>query len=71
MGAPLEWNGMCVWQRRVTRTSLQWLWQVLAGRPVSAHIRICRVDAAGGWSASGGPIPIAAAGHRSTLGSRR
>lgn len=45
--APLKWNGMRVWHRRVSRTSLEWLSEVLADRPVSARIRICRVDAAG------------------------
>jgi hypothetical protein len=45
--APLKWNGIRVWQRPVTRTSLEWLAGVLADRPVSARISICRVDADG------------------------
>jgi hypothetical protein len=38
---------MRIWQRRVTRKNLEWLAGVLADRPVSAQIKICRVDAAG------------------------
>jgi hypothetical protein len=45
--APLKWNGMRIWLRRVTRASLEWLGEVLADRPVSAAIRIYRVDADG------------------------
>lgn len=30
--APLKWNGMRIWHRRVTRTSLEWLSEVLADR---------------------------------------
>lgn len=59
--APLKWNGMRIWQRRVTRKSLGWLSQVLADRPVSAMIRICRVDAEG-IELPGGVTAVAEAG---------
>jgi hypothetical protein len=45
--APLKWNGMRIWHRRVTRSSLEWLAGVLADRPVSARISIDWVDAKG------------------------
>lgn len=45
--APLKWNGMRVWTRRVTVSNLEWLAGVLADRPVDAAIEIFRVDADG------------------------
>lgn len=45
--APLKWNGMRIWYRRVRRSNLEWLAEVLADRPVSARISIGRVDAKG------------------------
>jgi hypothetical protein len=69
--APLKWNGMRVWQRRVTSTTLEWLAEVLADRPVSARIVIKWVDANGvelpgavavsaeaALGPSGEPIPV-------------
>jgi hypothetical protein len=45
--APLKWRGMRVWQRRATKRNLVWLAEILADRPVSAKLHICRVDANG------------------------
>jgi len=71
--APLKWDGMHVWHRRVTSKTLGWLAEVLADRPVSAQVIISRVDAngielpggvavsaeagAGGWWAPGELMP--------------
>lgn len=45
--APLKWDGMRTWRRRVTGKTLQWLDGVLADRPVSVRLIIRRVDANG------------------------
>ncbi len=45
--APAKWRGMRVWQRRVNGRNLSWLADELAARPVSATVRMFRVDAEG------------------------
>ena len=81
--APLKWNGMLTWGRRVTGKTLQWLDGVLADRPVSAQIILRRVDAngielpggvgvtaeaaLGGWWAPDELIPVARLGAGDSL----
>jgi hypothetical protein len=45
--APMEGGASRIWRRPATSQTLEWLAQVLAGRPASARIQVCRVDVHG------------------------